>query len=141
MYYNEWVECRSDTPLFHSKAHPAGDTPPTDVSVAQMTSTSASVSWIPPEDEQIFLYYICFVPVKASESKELGFARGTEILYTQTELNEGSTYLVFVIARGTITSAADPVIFTLGTYVCSNYSKFWITGRSTRTGTKIIIVP
>ena len=83
------------------------------MSVTKLTSTSASVSWTPPEVLP-FLYFIYCVPVETSEAKPLGFASDTQNSYIQSGLSEGSSYIIVVIARGTTTSAADPVVFTSG---------------------------
>ena len=99
--------------LFVSTADPFSISPPTDVSVTKLTSTSASVSWTPPEVLP-FLYFIYCVPLDTTETKPLAFARASQNSYTLSGLSEGSSYIIVVIARGTTTSAADPVLFTSG---------------------------
>ena len=100
--------------LFLPTAYPSSIPPPTDVSVIRLTPTSARISWTPPEGVLPVLYLVCFVPIETNGVKQLGFPKGVEISYTENKLNEGTTYVVLVIARGLTTSVADPVVFTSG---------------------------
>ena len=96
-------------------ANPSGTPPPTDVSVStvtKQTSTSAIISWTPPQGGSPSLYFIYCVPIETNEKKQLQTVAGTASSYTLTGLSDDNTYIVVVIARDTITSVSDPVIFT-----------------------------
>ena len=124
--------------LFHLTANPFRIPPPTDVSVTQLTSTSAIVSWTPPEGVLPFLYFIYCVPLDTDETKPVAFARASENSYSQSGLSEGTSYIIVVIAVGTTTSAADPVLFTSGISIgdakgfsismCQLYNSFLLNG-------------
>ena len=117
MYLNKYgSETCIHAPLFLivPTAYPSSIPPPTDVSVIRLTPTSAQITWTPPEGVTPAIYIICFVPIEADGVKEIEFPEGTEISYTENDLNDGTTYVVLVIARGRTASVADPVVFTSG---------------------------
>ena len=99
--------------LFHSTAYSSSISPPSDVSVTKLTSTSASISWTPPEVLPS-LYIIYCVPLETNEVKAVQPVGREQNSYTQSGLSEGSSYIIVVIARGATTTAADPVVFTSG---------------------------
>ena len=81
------------------------------MSVTQLTSTSARVNWNPPQGAPPLLYYICFVPLGTDKRKWLTSAPRNVNTSLLDGLNEGSTYIVVVIARDVdATWPADPVI-------------------------------